>query len=438
MPKKVDEIHDALINDPKFYPEKSEKEQESLAWAIAWSNYNKTKKKKKNKKSNIENSKIVSGSENLIENKVVYNFNKLSQKKNLRIENYKKYLNQIAEDLNDTSTSNQILSNSKKDPYLTKFDKAIIFSLIEIKKNRWPEEKLTELISKILSPSLDQNEESIQEKANIINNTLGLIDTAIFASEANNLRQLAPALAEKVSKLIKTNPSAVRSTVNLLSNLEKLVPPAKNLLAFAKVGTPVLVLTSLFLDRQNIAKYLALSATGDFESKVWNDPKERAEFIKIFTGVIGGITMFFPVLAPLTAILWSVSSGIGAGTWAFEKGLEYTGTKAVDEIKEKMASEAALSVDDFAESFGASKRAIYLARKINNFMDWYIQNRFEKTKRLLTWPEIINTPELLKDYNFREVVGKEKAVNDIDQAQNEKDYADLQTIYLKWLKNLKS
>lgn len=58
MPKKVDEIHDALIEDPNFYPEKSEKEQEALAWAIAYSKYNKMNKKKKKKskrKSFIEN-----------------------------------------------------------------------------------------------------------------------------------------------------------------------------------------------------------------------------------------------------------------------------------------------------------------------------------------------------------------------------------------------
>lgn len=57
MPKKVDEIHDALIEDPNFYPEKSEKEQEALAWAIAYSKYNKMKKKKKKskRKSFIEN-----------------------------------------------------------------------------------------------------------------------------------------------------------------------------------------------------------------------------------------------------------------------------------------------------------------------------------------------------------------------------------------------
>lgn len=50
MPKKVDEIHDALISDPNFYPEKSEKEQEAIAWAIANSKYNKMKKKKKSKR----------------------------------------------------------------------------------------------------------------------------------------------------------------------------------------------------------------------------------------------------------------------------------------------------------------------------------------------------------------------------------------------------
>jgi hypothetical protein len=47
MPKKVDEIHDALIADPDFYPDKSDKQQESIAWAIAWSKFKKTKKRKK-------------------------------------------------------------------------------------------------------------------------------------------------------------------------------------------------------------------------------------------------------------------------------------------------------------------------------------------------------------------------------------------------------
>lgn len=67
MPKKVDEIHDALISDPKFYPEKSEKEQEAIAWAIANSKYNKMKKKKKSKrKSNVELlNKVITALEDL-------------------------------------------------------------------------------------------------------------------------------------------------------------------------------------------------------------------------------------------------------------------------------------------------------------------------------------------------------------------------------------
>ncbi len=50
MPAQVDKLHDELIADPDFYPEKSEKEQEAIAWAIAYSQYNKKKKKKKSKK----------------------------------------------------------------------------------------------------------------------------------------------------------------------------------------------------------------------------------------------------------------------------------------------------------------------------------------------------------------------------------------------------
>ena len=53
MPKSVDKLHDKLISDPNFYPEKSEKEQEAIAWAIAYSKAKKKKKKSK-RKSNIE------------------------------------------------------------------------------------------------------------------------------------------------------------------------------------------------------------------------------------------------------------------------------------------------------------------------------------------------------------------------------------------------
>jgi len=61
MPKKVDEIHDALIADPEFYPDKSDKQKESIAWAIAWSKFKKTKKRKK--KSINELNKVITALE---------------------------------------------------------------------------------------------------------------------------------------------------------------------------------------------------------------------------------------------------------------------------------------------------------------------------------------------------------------------------------------
>ena len=93
MPKKVDEIHDALIEDPNFYPEKSEKEQEAIAWAIANSKYNKMKKKKKKKskrKSFIENlNKVITALENngyIKEADVLHNvFIKVSQNLNNKV-----------------------------------------------------------------------------------------------------------------------------------------------------------------------------------------------------------------------------------------------------------------------------------------------------------------------------------------------------------------
>ena len=50
MPKVVDNLVKKLLADKDFYPEKSEKEQEAIAWAIAYSKYNKSKKNNKSKK----------------------------------------------------------------------------------------------------------------------------------------------------------------------------------------------------------------------------------------------------------------------------------------------------------------------------------------------------------------------------------------------------
>ena len=49
MPAPVDKLHDELMSDPDFYPEKSDKEKDAIAWAISWSKHNKNKKKKKKK-----------------------------------------------------------------------------------------------------------------------------------------------------------------------------------------------------------------------------------------------------------------------------------------------------------------------------------------------------------------------------------------------------
>ena len=54
MPKFVDDLVEELLSDPEFYPEKSEKAQKATAFAIAWSQYNKSKKKKKKKASDYK------------------------------------------------------------------------------------------------------------------------------------------------------------------------------------------------------------------------------------------------------------------------------------------------------------------------------------------------------------------------------------------------
>ena len=63
MPKQVDEIVEALLSDPDFYPEKSEKQQKAIAFAIAWSQHNKKHKRKKESLSSLN--KIIQACENL-------------------------------------------------------------------------------------------------------------------------------------------------------------------------------------------------------------------------------------------------------------------------------------------------------------------------------------------------------------------------------------
>ena len=63
MPKQVDEIVDALLSDGNFYLEKSEKQQKAIAYAIAWSQYNKKNKRKKKSLSSLD--KIIIACENL-------------------------------------------------------------------------------------------------------------------------------------------------------------------------------------------------------------------------------------------------------------------------------------------------------------------------------------------------------------------------------------
>jgi hypothetical protein len=46
MPKPVHDMVNKMLTNPDFYPEKSEKQQKAVAWAIAWSQYKKKRKKK--------------------------------------------------------------------------------------------------------------------------------------------------------------------------------------------------------------------------------------------------------------------------------------------------------------------------------------------------------------------------------------------------------
>lgn len=61
MPKKVHDMVNKMLADPSFYPEKTEKQQEAIAWATAWSKFKKKKKKKADKKySKIRQAELMS------------------------------------------------------------------------------------------------------------------------------------------------------------------------------------------------------------------------------------------------------------------------------------------------------------------------------------------------------------------------------------------
>jgi hypothetical protein len=46
MPKPVHDMVNKMLANPDFYPEKSKKQQEAIAWATAWSKHKKKRKKK--------------------------------------------------------------------------------------------------------------------------------------------------------------------------------------------------------------------------------------------------------------------------------------------------------------------------------------------------------------------------------------------------------
>ena len=50
MPKPVHDMVEKMLANESFYPDKSEEDRESTAWAIAYSKFNKRKKKSFNMK----------------------------------------------------------------------------------------------------------------------------------------------------------------------------------------------------------------------------------------------------------------------------------------------------------------------------------------------------------------------------------------------------
>lgn len=74
MPKPVDDLVETLLSNPDFYPDKSEKEQKAIAFAIAWKQYNKSNKKKSKKKSSKKKSSHIINNVRVASNLVSYSY----------------------------------------------------------------------------------------------------------------------------------------------------------------------------------------------------------------------------------------------------------------------------------------------------------------------------------------------------------------------------
>ena len=159
--------------------------------------------------------------------------------------------------------------------------------------------------------------------------TWAALDAGILLMETKNLTDAAKKAVE-AAKASKPAQDLATKT------LQKLGTKSSIFLKFLK-PMGILAFATIFMQRRELYKYATMIAEGKFE-EIWSDPSERADFIEVMSNAISAFTMLFPFLAPVTSILFAISSGISLGKYAYEKYKELSGEKEKEEQEKKFVN----------------------------------------------------------------------------------------------------
>lgn len=209
------------------------------------------------------------------------------------------------------------------------------------------------------------------------------LDAAIVGSETKNLSKQAKQLLAKA----KQNPQLVQAAETMVEKVGTKIPSLSKIFSHS-IG--VLALAGVFMQRKQLYNYALRINKGEF-NEIWNDPAERADFIEIFANAISAFTMFFPILAPITSILFAVSSGISLGKYGYEKWRDLSGNKAKEEMDQSV-------VDYFSDSLGStlSNSMIEVRYIFNKYIKFALRNAYiNKTPIKLV--NLLNLPQVLND-----------------------------------------
>lgn len=157
---------------------------------------------------------------------------------------------------------------------------------------------------------------------NVSKENWAALDAGIVLLETKNLSKAAKLAVEGA----KANKPVQGYVAKFLQEISKKIP------VFLKFVKPmgILAFATIFMQRRELYNYATKIVEGNFE-EIWSDPTERANFIEVMANAISAFTMIFPVLAPLTSILFAVSSGISLGKYGYEQYQVLSGEKEKEE-----------------------------------------------------------------------------------------------------------